>query len=530
MLSFAHTKKNTDDIFAILGGGNIGLGLMAPIVSQSPFNYKIIATSSDEFLQKIVNSSHQFWLQHTGSNSVTHIKNVTIISRNFSDIVKLCKKASLLAICLTPDAMQSSAKAIAQGLIERYRMEQKTLKIFVLMNLPDCGKVVRETVEQEINSLLNYSAEAKNVCNSVEFIPTVVDRIVTKISEKEIKDQLKGHLLSCLTMDFIDQIWLNKQVASLLDNPYLLVNAMKQFNLKVSLFNAEKNFAFYTPSQVPEIAQFPDIKPVNNLKQLEAIKNKYINGPHAIMAWLGGLLSCKTIAESIQYPGMRQFIENMMDEEITPALMAEYSELTHDDLLFLKKLFFERCEQSIDDPVERVGRDPLRKINSGERVKGTLEVESRHHLNIPMSGLTLGIAAAILYAVKQLDPTNPECKKIYEIYCKRGSYKDVLMSHGSYSSALMTNILNSIATLEQFLEMQKAKKQPLSFHQKSEFSTTQVMHKLCSQPAENTKISKLSSYADAAKREIITFFSRSLPVHKKKKEKIIMCTPKYGRT
>lgn len=521
MLSFKHIKEKHNGIFAIHGGGNIGLGVMADVASRSSFNYRIVATSNDEFLKKIVNSTQQLWLQHTGSSKVTHIENVTIISRNFSDIVKLYKEASILAICLTPAAMKSSVKAIAQGLIERHKTKHKDLKVLVLMNLPDCDKIVREAVTQEINALIHDPSEAKKVCDSVKFIPTVVDRIVTKVSEKEIKNQLKHHLLSCISMDFIDKQWLKQKITALLDRPDQLAIAINKFNLRINLFKAEKNFALYAPSQVTEISQFPAIKPVKDLKQLEAIKNKYINGPHAIIAWLGSLFGCKTIASAINYPGMQTFIENIMDKEIAPVLMKEYPELTNTDLINLKKLFFERCQQSIDDPVERVGRDPLRKINAGERLRGILELQQHHDLNIPMSGLIYGIAAAILYAVKQSDPSNAECKKIHEIYSDRKSYKDVLSYRGVYSSGmfsglnenrdktLIIDILNKIAILERILEMQKVSAQPLSLLSKSVISTTQVIQQLCIHPAEIGSPKNLTllkekplSYADVLKQTI----------------------------
>ncbi len=484
-------KKNSKEIFAIHGGGNIGLGLMADVASKSSFKYKIVATSNDKFLKKIVNSANQLWLQHSSvASKLTHIPNVTIISRKFDNVVNLYKDASILAICLTPGAMKDSVKAVAQGLIERYRTHQKELKILVLMNLPNCAEFVRKMVKEEINTLLKYSAEAKKICQSVKFIPTVVDRIVTKIPEQDIKDQLKRHLLNCWSIDFVDATWLNHQVNSMLEQPEKLAMAVNELNLKIRLFNAEKSFALYAPSEIEELSHFPAIKSVNNLQQLDAIKNKYINGPHAIIAWLGGLLGCKTIAKAINYPGMKQFIENTMDQEIATALIAEYPDLTHDELLFFKKLFFTRCEESVDDPVLRVARDPLRKINAGERLRGTLEIQQHHNLNILPSGLALGIAAAILYAVKKIDPSNPDCKKICEIYQKNKSYEDVLRYEGAFSSGhfkglngsgdteWVTAILKNIAALERLYEVHKKDKRPLSLVSNNELSITQVMETL----------------------------------------------------
>ncbi len=56
--------NNKKRIFAIHGGGNIGLGLMADVISQSPLEYEVIATSNDIFLTTLINSKNQFWLHN----------------------------------------------------------------------------------------------------------------------------------------------------------------------------------------------------------------------------------------------------------------------------------------------------------------------------------------------------------------------------------------------------------------------------------------------------------------------------------
>jgi mannitol-1-phosphate/altronate dehydrogenase len=461
-------KKSDNNIFAIHGGGNIGLGLMADIASKSPFNYQIRATSNNKFVKTIVNSTHQLSLQHnSNASNVTHIENVTVVSRDFKDVVELYKEATVLAICLTPNALLDSVKAIAQGLIQRSQTKRADLNVFVLMNLPDCAEMVRKKVHQEIFSQVANTAMAKKICASVKFIPTVVDRIVTKISDDDVKKQFKQQLLACMSVDFVDPAWLNKQVDNLLRDPEKLTATIQKLNFQFKLFNAEESFALYAPSHVPEVLQFPAIKPVNDLGKVEAIKNKYINGPHAMIAWLGGILGCETIADAIRYPGVKQFIENTMDNEIAVTLLSEYPNLTREELKFFKELFLKRCEASAEDTVLRVGRDPLRKINGGERIRGTIEISQVHKARIPLSGLEFGLAAAIIYAVKQLDPGNPDCQKIREIFDCNQSYRDVLSYSGAYSSgnfvgldprqnaSLITNVLQKITTLEKIYERQQ---------------------------------------------------------------------------
>src|SRR3982751_6577310 len=77
-------------IFGIHGGGNIGLGLMAEIVSKSHVSYHMIATSNDTFLVNMINSTNRYFLHHKSNelkSSTTLIQNVKMISRKSHDII-----------------------------------------------------------------------------------------------------------------------------------------------------------------------------------------------------------------------------------------------------------------------------------------------------------------------------------------------------------------------------------------------------------------------------------------------------------
>src|SRR3990167_7371343 len=60
-------QRNKKKIFGIHGGGCIGLGLLADIISKSSYSYDILATSSNELLRDLVNNTNKLWLQHGGT-------------------------------------------------------------------------------------------------------------------------------------------------------------------------------------------------------------------------------------------------------------------------------------------------------------------------------------------------------------------------------------------------------------------------------------------------------------------------------
>lgn len=103
----------------------------------------------------------------------------------------------------------------------------------------------------------------------------------------------------------------------------------------------------------------------------------------------------------------------------------------------------------------------MRKLASGGRIRGTLELAKKHHLHVPTPRLEQGVAAGIVYAIKDIDPTNPGCQKIQEIYRdNKNSYAAVLCYSGPSPSGdykglhpgndkiLIDNIVKKIPSVE----------------------------------------------------------------------------------
>lgn len=434
--------RNKKRIFAIHGGGYIGLGLMADIISQSPFDYNIFATSSDKFTNLLINSIHKFWIQHESSheNNVTCINNISMVySRDSQNIIDLYVHSNIIAICLTEEGVLNSAKHIARGLISRYQLDQAGLKIFVLMNKTNCAEFVRNEVAKEILAQTNSPIFVDKVLASIQFIPTMVDRIVNKIDTQTLLNQIRAQLYKYKNLlkkqNIINSTKdIHEQFDTILNSPRKLIKVIKEFDLQINLFNAELSFVLYVPHGLPEVSRFPAITAVKNLDQFIMLKNKYINGPHAVLAWLGGLMGYRTIAQASQNSMIMSIIENMMRLEIAPILQAENPSISKRQLAYLKSTFINHCKKSKKDSILRVGRDPLRKTIQNGCIMGVINICKNLDLKISTHHLELGIAAGILYAINDIDPVNLECQKIKEIFNQSNSYKDILCYKGTYGN------------------------------------------------------------------------------------------------
>lgn len=145
--------------------------------------------------------------------------------------------------------------------------------------------------------------------------------------------------------------------------------------------------------------------------------------------------------EAINYPGMQSYIEQLMEEEIAPVLKAAFPSIKDQDLKLQQELFIKRCYESTDDPVTRVGRDPLRKIDAKGRIRGTLELSQKYNVNTPKARLEQGLSAAILYALKEKDAKNASCRKIVDIYrANRFRYTSVLCYTGPAPEGSFTGL------------------------------------------------------------------------------------------
>lgn len=387
--SFTLPKEEQSPVFGIHGGGCIGLGLIANIVSRSTIEvpYQIIATSNDAAFNEIINASNQFYLSYVGTEERSCIKNITMITREPESITQLYAQASVLAICLTPGAFKESVKDIVKGMIHRYEETKQPLNILILMNQPDAHRYVTELIEQEMDLLLDGRVKDE-IKQLITFIHTVPDRVVRKISKDEI--------------------------------------ARSTENVP-SLFQAERYFQFYVPkTYLKEFEHFSDITFVDDIVKFETIKNKYMNGPHTALAWLGALLGCRTIHQSLQFPGMKYFMTSLM-QEIATILTMNFPELKQSMLLSdLQRAFFKRCEDSIEDSVSRVGRNPLSKLDRFGRIVGTILMRKGGGSALPY--LEMSIAAGVVYALK--NPQEQGCSEIGLLYEASQTYEAILCHQG----------------------------------------------------------------------------------------------------
>lgn len=118
------------------------------------------------------------------------------------------------------------------------------------------------------------------------------------------------------------------------------------------------------------------------------------NTPHCIAAYMGALVGAKYVHEAMNVPDVESIVEGSM-EEMLMALKAKW-DIPHDflDWYAEKELSRFRC-QLLFDPISRVAREPLRKLELDGRLIGAAQICLS--LGFVPHNILLGITSALLF-------------------------------------------------------------------------------------------------------------------------------------
>ena len=148
------------------------------------------------------------------------------------------------------------------------------------------------------------------------------------------------------------------------------------------------------------------------------------NSTHAVAAYLGGVLGVERIADLEKAPGVSAFLETAFVEESGAALIRRHKSK---DALFTPEgyrayamdLLLRMFNPYLGDTVERVGRDPGRKLEWDDRLVGTVRIAQQQGLN-PMR-YALGTAAAVTALDKSVLDANVPLRKLLDPLWEKAS-------------------------------------------------------------------------------------------------------------
>ncbi|WP_347452664.1 HAD-IA family hydrolase [Acinetobacter thermotolerans] len=454
----------------IHGFGAIGGGYLAQVLSHWD-GYtrprKIIASTRNALYQSAVNAFGTYSIRYGQNSFDQRIENMSVIDAHDHDQMQnMYIESSLIALCLPEGALISESDTIAQGLYARYlaydQMDQP-LTLLIVLNKVGAKQLV---MQQILNSLKSITDEktAQHILGQHYFCDTVVNRMVSKLSDQKLYRQLriKYNMFKQYQLDEdLSVVDLDDSTALNADQEYqagvYIEDLRRNFqpshilqSMDLILFNAETDMPIYVENNSPLLAKMRQMILVDDIASIQLIKNRLWNGVHAMIAWYASLRGHQTIGVALSDPTVKKFMQQLLGQ-VKQGLGCQLPQHVR-ELDRLAQSFAESCASAYQDPCARVGRDPLRKLEQDERVLGSLT--SLLQYSLPFEAVLKGAVLGYVYAIEQ-----SECEPMQALIHLQTQLRHMAENIYQYEqlfdemSQLINQLISGEMPLQQFMQM-----------------------------------------------------------------------------
>ncbi|TQO84282.1 mannitol-1-phosphate 5-dehydrogenase [Vibrio cholerae] len=328
------------------GAGNIGRGFIGKLLADAD----IAVTFADVNEPLVDQLSHQqeYKVKVVGSEcKMETVSHVTAVNSASEALIERIIKTDLVTTAVGPTVLDIIAKTIAKGLSARFAAGNTQP-----LNIIACENMVRGTthLKQQVYQFLT-TEEQQQADVLVGFVDSAVDRIVPPL-----------------------------QAAN--DDPLeVTVESFSEWIVDEQQFKGE-------------IPQIEGMEKTDNLMAFVERKLFTLNTGHCITAYLGCLKGHRTIREAIEDPSIEVQVKQAMQESGEVLIRCYgFDRALHN--AYIEKILTRFANPYLVDEVDRVGRQPLRKLGANDRLikplLGTIEY------GLPNGMLLKGIAAALKY-------------------------------------------------------------------------------------------------------------------------------------
>ena len=347
------------------GAGNIGRGFIGKVLSDA--GIKVTFADVNETVVNALIARNEYDVNVVGEDCVVEkVTNVTAVNSTSPEIVKLIAKADLVTTAVGPTVLNIIAKTIADAIELRLNSGNNSP-----LNIIACENMIRGTsqLKEEVFKYLPESLHAQSE-QCIGFVDSAVDRIVPPAEAGET------------------------------DPLAVTVESFSEWIVDKTQFKGE----------IPTIK---GMECTDNLMAFVERKLFTLNTGHLITAYLGVLAGHKTIKESIEDDAIRADVTAAMQES-GEVLIRRYGFEREAHAAYIQKILGRFANPYLRDEVDRVGRQPIRKLSANDRLikplNGTLEY------GLPNAHLIKGIAAAFLYKNDQ----DPQAVELQAMFAEKG--------------------------------------------------------------------------------------------------------------
>lgn len=326
------------------GGGNIGRGFIGKILAEA--GYEVVFADINMTVIDRLNQDHGYTVHVVGEgvDQKETVKNVRgINSGDEAAVTAEISDATLVTTAVGPPVLEILAPLLARSLAARYRAGGAPLNIIACENMVRGSSFLKEKV------LTAVGDDAALIDANTGFVDCAVDRIVPPVRGGDA------------------------------DPLAVTVEVFSEWIVDSTQFKGA----------VPAIAGM-----IATDKLMAFIERKLftLNTGHTALAYFGQLAGKKTVGEAMQDDAVRQAAEAVMKES-GAVLIRRYAFDPAAHRAYIDKILKRFANPYLHDDIDRVARQPLRKLGAQERfikpLNGMLEYDLPHDATVRAIAATL---------------------------------------------------------------------------------------------------------------------------------------------
>lgn len=335
----------------IFGAGSVGRGFIGQLLAEG--GYSVTFVDISESIVNGINQHHSyphFTICSTGKIAKQIEPVNAILSLSTNQVMDAIIMADIIATCVGANALPQLAVTLAEGIKRRLQAGLPAINILLCENLHDASCLMRAWLLDCLPDI------------SEDLFDAHIGLLETSI----------GRMIPAPTIEMT-----RYHPAAIQVEPYKF--------LPFDVHAAKGRLP-----DIPYLIGYPNV-PFGFFSD----RKLYIhNMGHALCAFLSRLLGFEYIWEGISHPAIRYFVRSAMIESGI-ALSLRYKQPLQPIISHIDDLLFRFNNKALGDTVERVGRDPRRKLAKGDRLLGAYQmcvdqdVDNMH--------ISLGLAAGLLY-------------------------------------------------------------------------------------------------------------------------------------
>ena len=326
------------------GGGNIGRGFIGKILAEA--GYEVVFADINMTVIDRLNQDHGYTVHVVGEgvDQKETVKNVRgINSGDEAAVTAEISDATLVTTAVGPPVLEILAPLLARSLAARYRAGGAPLNIIACENMVRGSSFLKEKV------LAAAGDDAALIDADTGIVDCAVDRIVPPVRGGDA------------------------------DPLAVTVEVFSEWIVDSTQFKGA----------VPAIAGM-----IATDKLMAFIERKLftLNTGHTALAYFGQLAGKKTVGEAMQDDAVRQAAEAVMKES-GAVLIRRYAFDPAAHRAYIDKILKRFANPYLHDDIDRVARQPLRKLGAQERfikpLNGMLEYDLPHDATVRAIAATL---------------------------------------------------------------------------------------------------------------------------------------------